>query len=156
SPRRETLVPEAIPYIGLQAQGTIRAVYMSAPDHKALAISRDSFGMSTGQRDTDTAKTAALATCQRFSGRSALPGSCELYAVGNAVPSTHGPPPMPPQPWIIRDRATERSFVLTEVPLVDDATRRTIELEFLQRDAPKALALSADGKQASYAATTSA
>ena len=62
----EKLVPEAIPYIPDKGRLEIKNEYMPAPDHKAIAISiHGHYAFITGQPDAETAKAAALQSCQR-------------------------------------------------------------------------------------------
>jgi class 3 adenylate cyclase len=137
----ETLVPDAIPFLTDRARATVRDEYMSAPDHKALAISTGPFGMSSGQADDETAKTAALDICQNRSD--ALPGQrkCEIYAVGDSVVYARGHPPMPPTPWLTQDTAIESPLITANLPMVRDAGKTAIEHNYLSAKSPKALVL---------------
>ena len=78
----EALVPETVPFISDRDRALIRAVYFSAPDHKALAVSSSRIGFITAQQDEETAKTAAVAACQRATDEAGARSRCELYAVG--------------------------------------------------------------------------
>jgi TIR domain len=145
----ETLVPETVPFIPDSERTIIRNDYFPAPDHKALAISRSRAGFITGQQNDETAKTAALANCQRASDSIAAGRPCELYAVGNLVVFARGRPPMPPQPWIVHDQSTERPFAVNDVPLINEVARANAEWFFTARGR-KALALSPNGNATSY------
>ena len=84
----EALVPETVPYVHDSDRAVIRNVYLSAPDHKALAISITQIGFVSGQATDEAAKTAALASCQKTTdagGPIAAGQRCELYALGNTV-----------------------------------------------------------------------
>ncbi len=141
----EPLVPEAVPFIPDRQRAAIRDAYMSAPDHKAIAISFLQAGFITDQKDDDTAKAAAVEQCQRASDALILGQHCELYAVGTTVVSTRGRPPMPPEPWLVRDASIETPFVVKEVPLLRDGPRPNME-RYLHTARPhKALALSPQG-----------
>jgi adenylate cyclase len=48
-PQRQALVPETVPFISDRDRAQVRAVYMSAPDRKALAISAVAMGLNTVQ-----------------------------------------------------------------------------------------------------------
>jgi class 3 adenylate cyclase len=137
----ETLVPDAIPFLTDRTRAIVRDEYVSAPDHKALAISTGPFGMSSGQADDETAKTAALDICQKRAD--ALPGQrkCEIYAVGDSVIYALGHPPMPPTPWVAQDGAIESPLIPANVPMLRDAGKTTIEHNYLPAKSPKALAL---------------
>jgi hypothetical protein len=92
NPRSSDLIPEEIPFISDRERGVIRAEYLPAPAHKALAIGNQA-GFVTGQKDIDSAKAAALAACQEGARRDWR--KCELYAIGNKVVFAAGRPPLP-------------------------------------------------------------
>jgi len=142
----EALVPEAVPFIADSERASIRNIYLSAPDHKALAVSTR-LGFSTGQKDEETAKTAALEACKRVSG--ALASNCQLYAVGNAVVYKGGRPPVPPEPWLLRDPAIEKPFAAKDVPLVRDLDRTWLEKNVVPGGKPKAVAIGS-GRTSSF------
>ena len=150
----EALVPETVPFISDRDRALIQAVYFSAPDHKALAVSSSRMGFTTAQRDQETASTAAVAACQRATDEAGARSRCELYAVDNIVVSSRGRPPMPQQPWIIRDPSIERPFALADVPLVTETSRQAIEKDFAKARKTKALALSASGVYSAYTSQT--
>ena len=125
----EALVPETVPYVHDSDRAVIRNVYLSAPDHKALAISITQIGFVSGQATDEAAKTAALASCQKTTdagGPIAAGQRCELYALGNTVVYAGGHPPLPPKPWWVRNPAIERPFAVKDVPLVSEAARAAI------------------------------
>ena len=138
----ELLVPENVPLILDRERIQLRAAYLPAPDHKAIAISSVRMGLTTGQPDEETAKVAALNACRAGSNQDQLAVGCELYAVGNKVIWSHGLPPMPPPPWVVHTSSVEKPFVTAEVPLLGPAERRQLELAFVKGRNPKALALS--------------
>lgn len=120
--KHEILVPEEVPFVSDDERRTIRSAYLPAEEHKALAISSIRIGMATGQEDDETAKTAALASCRRGIKASDT-RQCTLYAVGDAVVYARGRPPLPPQPWVVRDPITERPFAAKDIPLLNEASR---------------------------------
>jgi hypothetical protein len=126
---RLALVPEMVPFVSDRDRATIRAAYMSAPDHKALAVSSRRMGFATAQPNDQLAKNAALAACQVATDRGRLkrPSRCELYATGTTVVFGRGRPPMPPQPWFVRDPSIERPFVAADVPLISSQNKKNIE-----------------------------
>jgi adenylate cyclase len=128
-----------------QDKAAIRSDYLLAPDHKALAISQSRIGFISGQPDDETAKAAALASCKRASDPVGPGRNCELYAVGNTVVSTRAHPPMPPEPWVVRDRAIERPLNAKDVPIVNDAVREAIQKDYVAFRGRKALAISPRG-----------
>jgi Caspase domain len=146
----EALVPETVPFITDHDKAAIRGDYLLAPDHKALAISQSRIGFISGQSDDETAKAAALASCQRASDAVGPRRPCEMYAVGNTVVSTRGRPPMPPEPWVVRDRAIERPVASNDVPLVNEAVRDEIQKRYLNFHGRKALAISPRGYATFY------
>jgi hypothetical protein len=150
-----TLVPELVPFVSERNQATIRDVYLPASDYKALALSSGQMGFVTAQPDKDTAEKAAVASCQqaeRSRNDRTRPSGCELYASGNVVVSARGRPPMPQQPWIIRDPSIETPFTAKDVPLVSETTVQNIERGFVKERKSKALAISPTGIYNSYSA----
>jgi uncharacterized caspase-like protein len=137
----ETLVPETIPFIPNRDRNSVRADYLPAPDHKALAISVSVVGFMTGQKDVDSAKRGALENCQRAQSALNPANKCELYAVGDVIVFTRGIPPMPPEPWINRESSIERPFVVNDIPLISDSSRGWLEKNYPTRGKPKALAI---------------
>src|SRR5262249_52230034 len=75
---------------------------------------------------------------------------CELYAMGNKVVWGRGQPPLPPHPWIVRDPSIEKPFAATDIPLVSEASRQTIDKDYTSARKSKALALSARGFYSHY------
>jgi hypothetical protein len=142
----EVLVPETIPIIADRARVAVRDEYMTAADHKALAISSGPIGFTTGQSDDDTAKTAAVDICQQRADALPQKRRCELYAVGITVVYARGHPPMPPTPWVILDQSVTSPLVVNDIPLMSDAAKTNVERNYMPAHAPKALALSPDGE----------
>jgi adenylate cyclase len=140
----ETLVPETVPFVTERERAALRTDYLPAPDHKALAISPFRSAFISGQKDDDTAKTAALENCQRSLDVINTRAQCELYAVGNTVVYTRGRPPMPPEPWIRRDPSIERPFAAADVPLLTENARNNAG-RYAQARSPKALAITPQG-----------
>ena len=139
----EALVAEEIPFISDHDRNDVRALYLLAPDHKALAISHARMGMITGQADDETAKNGALDNCRRALEAAQIGGTtCDLYAVGNMVVYQRGHPPMPTPPWFRTDPSIAQPFNSKDVPLVSDEVRLLIEKNYLGLRKPKALALS--------------
>jgi adenylate cyclase len=141
----EPLVPETIPLIADRERGAIRSNYMPAPDHKALAISPFRAGFTSGQKDDETAKAAAMDNCQRALETINSKARCELYAVGNTVIYAHGRLPVPPEPWIIRDPVIEQPFSAKDLPLVNDNARANVDARYSQARQSKALVLGPQG-----------
>jgi hypothetical protein len=142
------LVPETIPFLSGRSRSTIRADYMTAPDHKALAISTGPYGMVSGQADDESAKTAALEECRQRAEALAQPPRCELYAVGNTLVYAHGRPPMPPTPWFTRDASIEIPVVIADVPLLPQSSRAILEKFYVPGRKIKALAIASSGSYA--------
>src|SRR5262249_25053553 len=84
------------------------AVYVPAPDHKALAISHSRLGMITGQADIETAKNGALENCRNAVEAARIENKCELYAVGNTVVYQGGHPHMTPLPTVLSDTSVQQ------------------------------------------------
>jgi len=149
--KHETLVPEEVPFISDNDRRTIRSAYLPAEEHKALAISSIRIGMATGQKDDETAKIAALASCRKAANAVGHSQQCSLYAVGDAVVYTGGRPPLPPEPWVVRDPMIERPFVAKDIPLLNDASRAYLAKWYgVPGLYAKALAVSPLGADSSY------
>jgi adenylate cyclase len=141
----EALVPETIPFIPNRARVAVRDDYIAAADHKALAISAGTIGMSTGQADDAEAKSAAIGICQKRADALPQHRQCELYAVGNVIVYTRGRPPMPPEPWVTIDPATERPLVANDIPMVRENGKTAVERNYLPGHPSKALVLGPQG-----------
>jgi hypothetical protein len=146
----ETLVPETIPIVSDRVRTSIRDEYLPAPDHKALAISTGPIGFITGQKDDESAKTAALDICQQRADALTPPRKCELYAVGTTVVYAGGHPPMPPTPWFTHDPSIEKPLVSKDIPLVSDNIKSVIEKFYMPGHKAKALAVSSSGSYGYY------
>src|SRR5262249_55801199 len=81
-----TLVPELVPLIRERDRDSIREIYMSAPEYKALAVGPSRMAFVTAQPDQSTADTAAVEACTQLeNSRRARAGKtadriCDLYA----------------------------------------------------------------------------
>src|SRR4029453_297457 len=118
-----------------------------AADFKAFALNVGGFNAYViGQPSEDAARTAAVEQCQKRADTAQSPRKCELYAVGDTVVYLRGKPPMPPQPWVRRDPATERPFVAENVPLARHAAKARLENTHVPGRKPKALALAPGGQ----------
>ncbi len=146
----EALVPETIPIVSDRVRNSIRDEYLPAPDHKALAISTGPIGLITGQKDDESAKTAALDICQQRADALTPPRKCELYAVGTTVVYAGGHPPMPPTPWFTHDPSIETPLVSRDIPLVNDNVKSVVERLYVPGHTAKALAISSSGAYSYY------
>jgi len=142
------LLPETVPFISDRDRAAIRSDYLSAPDHKALAVGLR-MGFASGQESDEAAKDSALATSARLNGNE--PKKCELYAVGTTVVSKSGRPPMPPAPWVVRNPAVEKPFAVSQAPLQAARFKAAME-RYAAGAAPKALAVSSRGYASLYGA----
>jgi adenylate cyclase len=140
-PQVDALVPETVPFVSDRDRAAIRSDYLSSPDHKAVAIS-SRIGFVTGQSSEQAARNGALAACQRVSEKDSK--KCELYAVGTSVVLMSGRPPMPPEPWVVRNPAIERSFAATQVPLLGPNALPAMQ-RYAAGPKPKAVAVSSRG-----------
>jgi len=148
--RNEPLVPETVPFIPDRQRIAIRTAYLPAPDHKALAISVFQGAFSTDQKDDDTASVAAVEACQRATDAIVRGLRCDLYAVGNTVVSGLGRPPMPPEPWLVRDPSIETPFDVGAAPLVNDVVRANLQNNYRNGRKSKAVAISTLGSAGMY------
>jgi class 3 adenylate cyclase len=146
-PAGEKLVPGTVPFIGERTRLSLASEYLQGAGYKAFALNLS--GVSSfvvGQQSEDAAKGAALDQCQQRANVTPLPRQCELYAVGNSVIYPHGPPPVPPLPWIKRDTATERLFAAKEMPLVRDPGRERLDEVYAPGRKSKTIALGPGGQ----------
>src|SRR5207237_5139482 len=124
----EKLLPRAVPFVGERIRLSLANDYLPGGDYKAFALNLSGVnGFIVGQQNEEAAKNAALDQCQKRADSQQSPRRCELYAVGNNLVYSHGPPPMPPLPWIKHDASTERPFATEDVPLVRDFGKERLE-----------------------------
>ena len=151
----EMLVPETVPFISDRQRLAIRTAYMSAPDHKAIAISMVLGAFITDQKDDETAKAAALEACHRATEPINPNPRCNIYAIGNDVVYGRGRPPMPPEPWFVRDSSIEMPFAVEAVPFARDLFRTNLQKLYRNGRKPKAFAISPQGLGGIYVAQSS-
>jgi class 3 adenylate cyclase len=151
----EMLVPEIVPFISDRQRLEIRTAYMSAPDHKAIAISIVQAAFIADQKDDETAKAAALDACHRATQPINPALRCDVYAVGNDVVYGRGRPPMPIEPWFMHDASIETPFAIEAVPLANDLFRRNLQNLYLNGRKPKAFAVSPQGRGGIFVAQSS-
>ena len=140
------LVAEKIPMISDRDRANVRDNYIPAAGHKALAISLRRAGFLTGQPDDATAKAGALASCQQLTN--AIPGQhveCEVFAVGDDVVSARTHPPMPPEPWVVKNAAVERPIAAEDFPLLGNVARNNIAQRYMPAREHKVVALAPTG-----------
>ncbi len=137
----------AVPFIGTRARANLANEYVSGADHKALAVTVGGTpGFVVGQPSEEAAKTAALELCQKRADNFTPQRRCELYAVGDRIVYQHGPPPMPPTPWVKRDASTERPFAVKDVPMLRDAAQARLESVFVPGRKSKSIVLGPTGQ----------
>jgi class 3 adenylate cyclase len=142
-----TLAANTVPFITDRTRLNLANDYVPASDYKALALNLNGVnGMSVAQPSEEAARTAALEQCSKRADAIQSPRKCEVYAVGNTVVYPHGPPPLPPTPWVKHDAATERSFVAKEMPLVRDAGRERLDKNYPGAKRAKSIALGPGGQ----------
>ena len=152
----EMLVPEIVPFITDRQRFAIRTAYMSAPDHKAIAISPLHGAFITDQKDDEAAKAAALEACRRATELLNPNARCDIYAVGNDVVYGRGRPPMPPEPWFVHDASIETPFAIEAVPLAGNLFRMNLRRLYLNGRKSKAFAVSPQGAGGIFVAQGSA
>ena len=146
-PAGEKFEPNTVPFVGDRARLNLSNEYAPAADYKAFAINvSGNTGFVTGQQNEEAAKTAALEQCQKRADAIQSPRKCELYALGNIIVYPHGKPPMPPLPWIRRDPAIERPFVVKEVPLVRDSGKARLESNYMPGRKSRSIAVGPGGQ----------
>lgn len=143
----EKFPASSIPFVSDRVRTALANEYTPAGDFKAFALNIGGFNaFVTGQPSEEAAKSAAVEQCQKRAESAQSPRKCELYAVGDAVVYQRGKPPMPPQPWVRRDPATERPFVAENVPLTRDAAKTRLENTYVTGRKTKTLALAPGGQ----------
>jgi class 3 adenylate cyclase len=146
-PSGGTLVANAVPFIPDRTRLSLANDYVPASDFKALALNLNGVnGMSVAQPSEDAAKAAALDQCVKRADAIQSPRKCELYAVGNMVVYPHGPPPMPPLPWVKHDASIERPFAAKDMPLIRDPGRERLDKNYLAAKRAKSIALGLGGQ----------
>jgi len=150
-------VPDAVPFVSARDKGRIRDEYMPAPDSKAIATSLMHFAFVSGQPSQEAADRAAVEACEKLeaASRTKSDASCELYASGNVVVTRHSPPPMPAEPWVVRNRAVEQPFDAAQIPLLDTAMRERVGKGYPRGGTSKAFVMSAARKWAFVTGQTS-
>jgi uncharacterized coiled-coil DUF342 family protein len=112
--RGKTLDPNDIPMVSSFTRNRVREAYLTAPDHKALALSAlGDIGMAVGLRSDELARTAALTFCNSLHR-----GPCDIYAVGNVVIWTFSAPPIPQGPLVRTVLGPMVPFDPDKVPLL--------------------------------------
>jgi hypothetical protein len=141
-PTRATLVPDRVPFVSARDRARIRDEYMKAPDHKALAITLQQVAFVTGQPTQEAADRAAMEACTRLDAH-----NCDLYASGNTVVTRRGLPPVPAEPWLVRNPMVERPFVAAQLPMggSDAAINKQVGANYQRASRSKAFAIAPNG-----------
>jgi adenylate cyclase len=147
APSGDKFDPNTVPFVGTRARANLANEYVSGADHKAFAVTVGGTpGFVLGQPSEEAAKTAALELCQKRADNFVPQRRCELYAVGDRLVYQHGPPPMPPTPWMRRDPSTERAFVVKDVPMLRDVAQTRLESVFVPGRRSKSVVLGPTGQ----------
>jgi hypothetical protein len=124
-----------VPLVTDRVQNTL-AKYGQEPYFKAIAISREGWGVSIGAADVESAKREALDRCNH---RSTV-GYCSLYAVGNKVVWSKTWSPLAVD---IRDKPLDDLLTADDVDLVGWRTRPSQQFQaYLNLKGHRALAVS--------------
>ena len=83
----EPFDPSKIPLVGDRIRENL-ASYAHEPDFKAIAISREGWGVAVRAADVESAKREALDRCMQRDQR----GFCRIYATGNRVVCSYSSP----------------------------------------------------------------
>jgi adenylate cyclase len=142
----EKLATANIPFLSERARTTLANEYVTGGDFKALSLNVGGFSaFVVGQASEEAAKTAAVEQCQKRADAAQSPRKCEVYAVGDTVVYAHGKPPMPPQPWIRRDAATEHAFASKDMPLMREQAKTRFETVYVPGRKTKTIAVGPGG-----------
>jgi class 3 adenylate cyclase len=135
-----------IPFVSERTRSALGSEYVPGVDFKAFSLNVGGFSaFVTGQVSEEAAKTAAVEQCQKRADAAQSPRKCELYAVGDTVVYAHGKPPLPPQPWIRHDPATEHPFAAKDTPLARDQAKTRFDTIYVPGRKSKAIALGPGG-----------
>lgn len=150
-PKGPELVPDKIPFIKETERQRIRDEYMSAPDHKALAMNMFESYFVTGLPNQEAADKAAVQTCDSNKRRPTSDSStteleyrCELAASGTVAVIQRANIPMPPRPWI--NASVQRPFVATEIPMASKEMQDIAERRYHRHPRSKALVIAPSGR----------
>ena len=142
----EKFAAATVPFVSERTRAAFGNEYVPAAGFKALSLNVSGFSAFViGQASEEAAKTAAVEQCQKRADSAQSPRKCELYAVGDTLVYAHGKPPLPPQPWIRRDAATEHPFSAKETPLARDQAKTRFENVYVPGRKTKAIALGPGG-----------
>lgn len=145
-PSTEKFAIANIPFVSERTRTSLTNEYVPAGNFKAFALNVGGFSaFVTGQSSEETAKTAAIEQCQKRADAAQSPRKCEVYAVGDTLIYARGKPPLPPQPWIRRDAATEHPFASKDMPLMRDQAKSRLETIYVPGRKTKAVAISSGG-----------
>jgi class 3 adenylate cyclase len=137
---------DAVAFITERERTYLANEYTAASNYKAFALNiSGTVGYGLDQPNEEAARNQALDQCQKRADAVQSPRRCELYAVGNVVVYAHGKPPMPPQPWVRHDAATERPFASKDVPLVRDQAKSRLENLYVPAGKSRSVALGPGG-----------
>ena len=142
----EKFAAASIPFVSERTRAAFGNEYVPAADFKAVSINVGGFSaFVAAQVSEEAAKTAAVEQCQKRADAAQSPRKCELYAVGDTVVYAHGKPPLPPQPWIRHDPATEHPFAAKDAPLTRDQGKTRFETVYVPGRKTKTIALGPGG-----------
>lgn len=130
----------AIPLVTDEARQAM-ADFRTLPGAKAIAISRDGWGMASAARDLDAAKEEALQRCATL-GKLATPepGPCTIYAAGSEIvwPEKRLRLPWPAD---IHSAPLDIPFVAADLPTIPGFRQAFIDRRFRAAASHKALAI---------------
>src|SRR5262245_8768051 len=129
--------PARIPMVTDRVREAL-ANYERDPDFKALAISREGWGLAIGAAGEDSAKREALDRCKQRDDK----GICRIYAVGNVVIWSRT---LLPLPFDVRSEVLEAPFLPDEGELISRRLRAPRVEAYLKEKDHKALAASVNG-----------
>jgi adenylate cyclase len=125
--------PWTIPLITDRLRESL-ASYEREPDFKAIAISREGWGVAIGAVNVDIAKREALDRCEKRDQK----GYCRIYAIGNKVFWSKGTFPLPSD---MRADPVGPAFVQDDIKLISWALKADGFERYLKGPNHKALAI---------------
>jgi class 3 adenylate cyclase len=134
-PAARPFVAEQAPFISDLARAQLQS-YVTAPKHKAIALSRTGMGEAVGAPNDEAAGDRALSECRNNSNNT----PCELYALGDSLVWSKTELPMP-LPVDVRSEGSDVKLSKETLPLMPSPLSERILASYLPAEESRALAI---------------
>lgn len=134
---KRPVVAERVPFVSDTTRAMLRDQFMGAPEHKALALARDSLGVAVGAPTREQAMLLAMEKCEAQSK-----AGCEAYASDDELVWSRPLPPIPEPMRVTGAYPTD----LDRLPRVSKDDLARAGQSFVPGRDPKALAVGAGGQ----------